>query len=261
MQEEELKMMDIFVTSNIIVLVLVLLIIAFVVVYRQRILKKELEFKNKEAEHQQNLLRSTLATQEATQARIAKDLHDDLGALLSTIKMRVQHFEKQQGNDSETKVYSKEVNQMLGTGLLSIRRIVNDLLPPILKDFGLKEALQDLVEQVNKGSTLQVHFDASWDIEQFDKEVELPIYRVVQELLNNCLKHSDGQNAWLHLLVEKERIILEYRDDGKGFDKTLQKQNLGFKNFESRVQALNGQFEFESKPDEGFKAFFEIPLL
>jgi len=260
MQKEALDFIDVIITSSLIIGAMVLLIIAFIIVYKQRILKKELELKNKEAQHQQNLLKSTLAAQEATQARIAKDLHDDLGALLSTIKMRVQHFEHQHTDHKDVVSYSTELSQMLGTGLQSIRRIVNDLLPPILRDFGLKEALMDLVEQVNKGHGLRVHFDAEWDIDVFDKEVELNLYRVVQELLSNSLKHSKGKNAWLHLLVEKGRVIMEYRDDGKGFDKTLQKQNLGFKNFESRLQALNGNFEFDTQPGSGFRAFFEIPL-
>lgn len=260
MSQEDLEMIDVFTASYIIIGVLVVLIIAFAVVYRQRILTKEIELKNKESQHQRNLLTATITAQETEQARIAKDLHDDLGALLSTVKQRVIHFEGQVPVSDEITAYTTDVKAMLGKGLESVRRIVNDLLPPVLRDFGLQAGIEELVAEVEKSSGIALHFDMNWDAGRIQPEVELPVYRMAQELLNNALKHAKAQNIWLHVLVDKEQLILEYRDDGKGFDMKAQKQNLGFKNFESRTQALNGTFEFSSQPGKGLRAFFEIPL-
>lgn len=257
MSKEDLEMIDVFTASYLIIGVLVLLIIAFVVVYRQRILTKEIELKNKEAQHQRNLLLATLATQEAEQTRIAKDLHDDLGALLSTVKQRVIHYENQGEMSSEI---SGDMKGMLNTGLESVRRIVNDLLPPVLRDFGLKAALENLFDGIARSAPFQLHFDSDWSGERLDREIELPVYRIVQELMNNALKHARAKNIWVHLLVTNEILILEYRDDGVGFEPKTQQRNLGFKNFENRTQALNGTFEYKSRPGEGLQAFFEIPF-
>ena len=112
MSEEDLKIIDIFTASYIIIGLLVLLIIAFAVVYRQRILTKEIELKNKESQHQRNLLTATIAAQETEQARIAKDLHDDLGALLSTIKQRVTHFESQEPGSTDIQAHTSDVKTM-----------------------------------------------------------------------------------------------------------------------------------------------------
>ena len=149
---------------------------------------------------------------------------------------------------------------MLSQGLDSVRRIVNDLLPPVLRDFGLQAGIEGLVSEIEKSSGIAMYLDMNWDDGRLKPEVELPIYRMIQELLNSTLKHAEAQNIWLHVLVDKDQFILEYRDDGTGFDPRIQKQNLGFKNFESRTQALHGTFEYTSSLGNGFRAFFEIPL-
>jgi len=260
MQEEALKMADVIVMSSLIIAGLSGLIILFVVVHRQKILRKEIELKQNEALHQKDLLNAAIAAQEMEQARIAKDLHDDLGALLSSLKLRVTHFERQEPSKEAVGVYSSEMKQMLGDGIQSVRRIVNDLLPPVLKDFGLKEGIEELVTNFRKATEIQINASVSWDDKRLPMEMELPIYRITQELFNNSIKHSKARNIWLHILVDEGKLILEYRDDGKGFDPDTQKRNLGFRNFESRTQALEGTFEFSSESGKGFRAFFEFPI-
>lgn len=256
MPEKDVAVIDVFVTSNIIVLVLVIAIILFVVFYQQKLLRQQLAIKEQEADYQQQLLARTIEGQEVAQARMAKDLHDDLGALLSIVKLRLDGLESHEKLRPEI----DELKKLLGGGLLSIRQIVNDLLPPILRDFGLLSALEDLTERINRGGSLQVLLEGEFARKQLDSKLELPLYRIVQELLNNTLKHAEASTAWIDLVLDKNQLILEYRDDGKGFDAALLKTNQGFENLESRTRILGGSFEYHANLGKGFRAFFQIPL-
>lgn len=260
MPEEAINMGDVIVTSSLIIGGLVVLIILFVVIYRQKMLQKEVELKSREALHQKDLLNATIEAQEKEQARIAKDLHDDLGALLSTLKLRVMHYEGEALSADSKAAHGLEMQRMLGQGIQSVRRIVSDLLPPILKDFGLRDGVEELVASFEKSAGINIELSISWDGARLPAEMDLPIYRITQELLNNSIKHADAETIWIHILKDADNLILEYRDNGRGIDMETNKKNLGFRNFESRTQALDGEYELSSSPGEGFKAFFEFPI-
>jgi len=260
MPDTEQQIVTLFLTSALITLVLVLLVILFVVIYQRRGLQQKTNLRFLEAEHRLALLDASMQAQEEAQARIAKDLHDDLGALLSTTKLHVSRFGQKNKELPNVEGHTTQVKDLLTEGLVSVRRIVNDLLPPTLRDFGLRAAIEEVALRVNGAEGLHLEVRYSWDTGRLDPSIELPLFRITQELVNNTLKHAAAQNAKLHLLLEPEAVILEYGDDGKGFDPEQIKRNLGLRNMESRAALLNGTILYESTPGKGFRAIVEIPI-
>jgi len=230
------------------ILVMTLLALALVLFFnfsQKRILKEKMLAKDLKIKHQEELLHSTIVVQEEERKRIAKDLHDDIGSKLNVINLNLHRLKKQgKGN---TKIPT--------------RRISHDLLPPTLESFGLKAALQELADGFNRSGKVEVLLNASI-VEQRPEEtlVELNLFRVVQELISNSLRHGKANNINMELKMEANQISLNYQDDGSGFDtaKLDQKKGLGLSNIDSRLNMVGGQIRYESAPGQGTKAFIHL---
>jgi signal transduction histidine kinase len=213
-----------------------------------------------EADHRLALLKAAVEASEKSQARIAKDLHDDLGALLSTVQLHVSQFGTTHSELPDVAEHTANVKELLSTGVGSVRRIVNDLMPPTLRDFGLKAAVAEIESQVNKAGVVTLEARYSWDQGRLDATLELPLFRISQELVNNTLKHAEAKQAKIHIMVEDDFAILEYGDDGKGFDNTNIRKSHGLTNIESRATLLGGSMEYETAPQKGFRATITVPI-
>lgn len=260
MQTEADQIELLFLASALVILVFVLLIILFVMNYQRKVQNQKNELRAMEAEYRLEMLKSSVEARELEKARIAKDLHDDIGALLSTAKMHsgqissAQHIEQVQS-------LGKNLQEVLNEGVLSVRRIVNDLLPPTLKTFGLKAAIEELVQRVNQAGSfdLQCHFN--WSDERLPIKIEVALFRMSQEMVNNTLKHARADRAMLDFHLESHLVHLDYRDNGQGFDPSNNKKSLGLQNLASRSEVLDGSFNYETSPGKGFKASIEIPIV
>lgn len=248
MSDTDREILNLFLTSSLIVLVLVALVIVFVVNYQRRLWKHKSQLRDIEIEHQKDLLSSAHEAIEITQKRIAADLHDDLGASISTAKLQLN-----------TLVGGESVNAVLSSSLQSLRRIVNDLMPPTLADFGLKSALQELVNNANLG-TLNVELDWLSPTERFESKTELVLYRIAQELLNNSLKHSEASQISFTFTEDEGEAQLAFHDNGKGFDPQNVKKNVGLLNMASRAQVIGGNFSYRTGPNQGFSAQVSAPV-
>ncbi|NVK29083.1 MAG: sensor histidine kinase [Flavobacteriia bacterium] len=247
MSDTDREILNLFLTSSLIVLVLVALVIVFVVNYQRRLWKHKSQLRDIEIEHQKDLLSSAHEAIEATQKRIAADLHDDLGASISTAKLQLNNLEGGEG-----------VNEVLSSSLTSLRRIVNDLMPPTLADFGLKAALQELIKNANQGS-IQVELDWLASSNKYDSKTEIVLYRIAQELLNNSLKHSGATHISFTFTDDESVLQLEFHDNGKGFNPQTVKKNVGLLNMASRAQVIGGVFTYRTSPNSGFNAQVSIP--
>lgn len=213
----------------------------------------------KEAEFE--VLNSMLEGQEIERKRLAREIHDGIGPILSTLKLNLANIEGDLNSISPELVekfrYSYEI---IDEAAQDLRNISHNLMPKVLDDFGLKEALMTLCEKIQTSKKIQVDFLAPSLKTRLDVVTELGLYRISQELINNTLKHAHASNISLQILIDQNSLRLLYEDNGVGFKPELVNSGIGLMNIESRTKALAGELIIESKKDKGMTALVEIPI-
>ncbi len=210
------------------------------------------------------LLSAVIQGEEKARQSIARDLHDGLGPLLSSIKMIISAMDAEKLDQNNRKIIERSV-YVTDEALVTLKEISNNLSPHLLKDFGLIKAIETFSAQLFENS--QVDFQIITNIEEvrFYNELEISIYRIVSELLSNSIKHSEAKGIVLKINRKDSFLQLEYNDDGKGFsqedkEKRSRIKGMGLENIRSRVKSLNGQFIVNSEPGKGINVFIQIPL-
>ena len=227
-------------------------IVAFFFAYQRRILRQQKEHQKKEAEYQQQLLRANLLSQEKERNRIGKDLHDEVGAMLSTSRLYFRHLEQSTDIEKFTELKQKALN-LLEETMTSVRRVSHDLKPIVLEQLGLVEAIANMAEQVNESGLIKVCFRNQWE-GTMDKEYELNWFRIIQELLNNTLKHSGANEIHIDLKGDQTRVEFEYSDNGVGLsDESDASAGLGMQNISSRLSLMQGAMTFGENQKDGIK--------
>ncbi len=234
---------------------LTLVIVLFVVVYQRKLLRQERRHKENEEAHRLELLQATIESQEVERDRIGRELHDGVGVMLSTTRLYLQHWNEEDDAGKET--IGKKVDQLLEDTIDSVRRVSADLRPVILENLGLAEAVADLTNNIEQTGVLKIQFDASYELRLPQKD-ELNIYRVIQELLTNTLRHAEATEVRLLVDSQPGHFGLSYRDNGKGLPSDTARKGLGLKNMENRINALNGQLTIASPPEGGILITIEI---
>lgn len=236
-------------------LLLALSIFFFFVTYQKKMLKKQLELNETKAKQQEEILLNTISAQEKERKRIARDLHDEVGAMLSVVKLNVGRIEKK-SEESIAKELAAETKTYIDEVITQVRRISRALLPPSLDKLGLFFALEELSNWVNKADQLKIVCWKSGEQFRFDNKKELAVFRIVQELLNNAIKHSEATNIYINTRFSpNNNLMISITDNGKGFN-LEEKLNtgLGLKNLESRTQIIGARFKMKSKPGKGTTA-------
>lgn len=213
-------------------------------------------------EMEAGLLNSVLEGQELERRRLAKEIHDGLGPLISTIKLNFENIE------SELPELSHQLHtriqgtiQLIDTIAQEMRAISHQLTPKALLDFGLSTGLESLCTRINESNKLNVLFISSLGDERFSEAIELGLYRISQELINNVLKHSKAARLAVQLIKHPGSLMLMVEDDGAGFDlKKAKFRGIGLTNIETRATALGGSFLIDSVENGGTTATVEIPL-
>jgi signal transduction histidine kinase len=215
---------------------------------------REQELINKQ---QQELLKSNISVQENVQKRIARDLHDELGATLAISRMHLVKMEQMQGIDEGIKAALVNVRTITETALSSMRRISHELMPAQLDSFGLINTLNSVINQVNQSNQLQVEFFSDRVI-RMDWQIEVGLYRMTMELMSNTMKHANASTIEIRLTGSASEITMEYHDNGIGYKFNPERVGLGLKSMQARALALGGTFTIEEK--HGFSAKVVIPL-
>ncbi|OJJ20462.1 hypothetical protein BKI52_18570 [marine bacterium AO1-C] len=274
----ELEVYTMFLIGTLGVLLPTIAAILFFVFYQRRLLKQHKENKALEASYQRELLEANIQTQEKVRKQIAKDLHDDVGSNLSAIKLYINQIQLKIKKEEFPVEQTQHAKDLAINAIQSVRQISHNLLPPLLESFGLVEALQDFVDKLNGADAFQINFEHNWqDQPRLDIQKELALFRIVQELINNTLKHAQAQHIRVHLFVGQQKLKLLYEDDGIGFEMTEHrtsehqlikplkeqpsKKGLGLKNIESRVQVLNGHMSFHSEKGKGLQVEIHLNLV
>ncbi len=231
----------------------------FFITYQKRLLQKQLELNKVKQDQQKEILQNTIQAQENERKRIAQDLHDEVGAMLSVVKLNVSMIErntKEKANTlaGETKSYLDEV-------ITQVRGISRSLLPPSLEKLGLNQALEEMANWVNKTDKIRINRWTSGEPFRFDTNKELAVFRVSQEVLNNAIKHSEAEQIEINSRYTNKSITIVIRDRGKGFEmKDKMQTGLGLKNLESRMEMINAYFKLKSKPGKGTTAIIYLAL-
>lgn len=197
-----------------------------------------------------NSMQSMISGQEVERERIAKDLHDSLGGLLSTIKLQIDNIKDKESNVDRLPEFKKATN-LLDVAVSEVRTISQNLQPGALKRLGLIPALNDLVNRYQNSNGPEItfqHFDIP---NELDQAFAMGIYRIIQELLNNAIKHAKANEIFLQLNKEDENIVIHIEDDGIGFNADKVYKSMGLENIKSRVNYLKGTMEIDSRKNEG----------
>lgn len=217
--------------------------------FQRRKIKEELARKNMALENQNKHFEAFINGQEQERKRIASDLHDGLAQNLVMLKMGIRNFNMpDQAQQEKLNYYSAELDTMIE----ETRRISHNMMPGVLVDLGLLKALKSLVADLNTNHpALQTTLSVSEPFIKLPPEVEIQLYRIIQELLNNVIKHSGATACDIRLSAGSEGIRIGLKDNGKGFEKKHAKTGIGLQNIGSRVNSLNGTFTIDSAPGKG----------
>ena len=246
-------------------LVLTIGLILFIIFHQRKVIKYQQRLQQMEFEQQKILLNASIRLQEEERQRLAADLHDDAGPLLATARLYLN--ENLVNQDKATQLQSiYQARQILDDTIQLIRNISHSLMPPTLKNFGLESAINDLFQKISGSRQINASSRFHEYKERLKPEKELIVFRVVQELVNNILKHSNS--SFIHRTQNQHNgsCLLRVHHDGRGivqtdFDK-LNKSNvgLGLKNISSRLKVAQGNILFEKDASQTYyKITIEIP--
>jgi signal transduction histidine kinase len=204
---------------------------------------------------------SVIEGQEKERKKIARELHDGLGQKLTALKF---HIEGVKGAASKKeKERLEDIRKMLYDTIGEVRRISFNLMPSALNDFGIVPALKHLSEQVSKSSDVDVIFVNNSTIERLNKTVEINLYRIVQEALNNAIKYSEADQINISLDNNGDRFKILVADNGKGFSLAPKGKSNGsgngITNIQERTRLIDGEFSIETEPGMGTKILINIP--
>jgi signal transduction histidine kinase len=215
------------------------------------------------AESDKKLVQTLLENQqivEKERSRLAKDLHDGLGGMLSGIKLTLGSFSGNMVLPVENAAIFTKVIHQLDNTIEEMRRVAHSMMPEALLRFGLSEAIQDYCDGINESNIIKMKFTEIGLNGDIEKPTEVVLYRIMQELSNNAIKHAAAKNIFIQLDKHEKGLTLTVEDDGKGFDITQIKKGDGLQNIQSRIDYLKGSMEIHSKPGEGSTFIIEIPL-
>jgi signal transduction histidine kinase len=248
-------------------LILVGGIIVFLVLHQRKVLRFHKQIQQMEAEQQKILLNASIKLQEEERQRLAADLHDDAGPLLATARLYLN--ENLINHDKAGQLQAiLQTRQIIDETILLVRNISHNLMPPTLKNFGLESAINDLFQKISGSGVVNASSRFHDYKERMKEERELLIFRVVQEIINNILKHSNSSFIHLTQNLHEERFYIRIHHDGRGilqadFDR-LSKSNegLGLKNIMSRMRVVQGNINFERDISQTYyKVTLDLPKM
>lgn len=241
----------------------ILLIIAFLYYryYKQKQKLQQQRINELEKEKQLSATEAVLKGEEQERTRLARDLHDGLGGMLSGIKYSLNTMK---GNlimtPENAQAFERSID-MLDSSIKEMRRVAHHMMPEALVKFGLDTALRDFCSDINRSGALQVNYQSiGMEGATVEQTTAITIYRIVQELINNVIKHASASNAIVQVSRTNEQIAITVEDDGKGFDPEILKgaRGIGWHNIQSRVEYLRGRVDVQSAPGRGTSVMVEI---
>ena len=251
---------NIYLFSGIGTIAVILFLLIF---YRHKARKDKIitDQKIRQLEEEKKLLAAKFLVegQEEERKRIAKELHDGLGVLLSTAKMQ---FATIKDKSPENKPLIDKATKLLEQATGDVREISHNMMPGLLTKFGLYEATEDLFDKLNETVGLKAIVEIKGEQTRLQENKEIMLYRIIQEMVNNTLKHAEAKNILLDMNIQSEMLNIKYLDDGKGFvvSEKLESKSFGLTSIQSRVNFLNGKLDIESAYNKGAQFTLSVPI-
>lgn len=251
--------------GTILMIILVGFMMSLIVLYLKRKAGYKLMLKQMEIERQQELLNAIINTQEKERQYFARELHDSVGQMLSAIKLNINGIKRASKNHEEIDSMIAQSLTLTTQSIQEVRSISHSLLPGVLLDFGLKEALAQLLNSFEI-STTETTFLFDGTEEAIPTETGLALFRISQELINNTVKYASATKIILRVAVSDSDsgLIYTYEDNGRGFNPKDfaaggKRKGLGLRNIESRVQMIGGSINWISSEGNGLKVEIQVP--
>jgi len=202
---------------------------------------------------EKRVLNAVINTEENERRRFAKDLHDGLGPLLSTVKMSLSSLGSRINEPSDKSILNN-TNHLVNEAISTIKDISNNLSPHVLSNFGLTSAIGAFTTKINQTKTIEIEFKSNMENIRLENDKEVVIYRAVCELINNAMQHSGASRIEIELNKHEKFVTLQFYDNGRGFDtSTLSKEDtkgMGLSNIETRVKTVEVFSSSKAHPEE-----------
>ena len=212
---------------------------------------------------ERKVLSAIMRTEESERRRFAEDIHDGLGPLLSTIKLYVNELDSEELSSDEKSDSINYINQLIDDAVSDIRTTANNLTPRVIHEYGLISAVEDFCSNISRTQKLTITVEKPAKKVNLGKNTEINLYRIISELINNTIKHSESKSAKVVFSIKAKKLHVNYSDEGKGFNYKSHDMKLkgeGINNILTRVNSIDGKIKITSKEGDGFKASIEIPV-
>lgn len=247
---------------NIIIGIALFVILVVILLYNRYRIRQKMEYQQQLNRQQNEMFNLAVSVQEKERKRIAEDIHDSLGSVLSAAKLKLSTLEDEAPLPEGQREKYQTTLMLLDEAATELRNISHNIMPATLSKLGLVAAIKNLVDKISSHSGLNVQFEAHGLESRIDESTEISIYRIVLELLNNIVKHARAAKATIQLIRYPDYINITVEDDGKGFEyKTTLEENkgIGLGNIISRVEYLKGTIDIDSVPGRGTTVIIDIP--
>ncbi len=233
--------------------VIISIIMLLSLLYIKRIFNIQNQIEDLRRKNESRILSAIIKTEEKERQYFAKELHEGLGPLLSSVKMSISAFNKNLSSKKDIQIMANAEN-LIDESINTLKEISNKLSPHILNSFGLLKAVQSFINKLQIIHAPKINLNSNIEDRRFSYNVEVVVYRVICEMINNTLKHAKAHNIFIDLIEENKILKVIYIDDGIGFDPEsieLEQKGMGYSNIKSRIRSLNGTYQIFSQPDEG----------
>ena len=245
-------------------LIIIFLVVILAIITYSRYIYKQNNIKERALSMQRELrYQDVIEAQEKERKRIAEDLHDSLGQMLSTIKLHMVSIEDSEVlNSTENQGVLNNAIGYIDDACNEVRNISHHLMPGALIRLGLIPALGDMIDKINKTNKVKINFKSNGIEKRLNEFTEINLYRIIQELIGNDIKHSQATKIDINISQQKEKISLTIIDNGKGFDtsKIHESKGIGWQNIYSRLAMLNGKFNISSEINKGTKIYINFTV-
>ncbi|MFH2142845.1 MAG: sensor histidine kinase, partial [Bacteroidota bacterium] len=261
LKEQENRLNSVGLKLIILIVVIILIIVFSVLLYLYLQQRHNRLIKDRLLEEEKLRLKTVIETQEIERTRIARDLHDGIGQMLSAASMNLSFMgDKLNFSQTEDESNYAESMKIINACCTEVRTISHQMMPRSLKDEGLIIAIKELLARIFKNSKIEISFDTHNINERLSNEIENGVFRIIQELTGNIIKHSKADKVGVQLLKGEDNLVLIVEDNGVGLDENSTGNGIGLKNIYSRVAALNGSFFMENGQENGLISSLIIPL-
>ncbi|WP_158638299.1 sensor histidine kinase [Panacibacter ginsenosidivorans] len=247
----QINITSLIVYGTAVVLLLLLTIVLFVIIHQRKVINYQLKLKEITEDQQNKLTLAAIETEEAERKRISSELHDEVGALLSAVKLYLNQIEPVHLSNEKKIDALNQSKGLLDEAVKTVRNISSNLQPVIIADFGLESTIQHFCNKINQPGVLSISLTAQDALVRLSPEKDLAIFRIIQELTNNIIKHAHSSGIHFSLVQKTDTIEIYIEYDGNGMDqqeyenKLYQVQGLGLKNIQNRLNILKGYVFYE----------------